>query len=107
MIRRPPRSTLFPYTTLFRSLIYTSGTTGPPKGVQLAHRNLLTSVQGIEALVQFPPNARVISWLPAAHIAERGAHHYLPIVYGFEVTCCPDPRQVMAYLPEVRPHWFV
>src|SRR2546422_8344912 len=23
MIRRPPRSTLFPYTTLFRSLIYT------------------------------------------------------------------------------------
>ena len=88
------------------TLIYTSGTTGPPKGVQLAHRNLLTSVQGIEALVQFPPNARVISWLPAAHIAERGAHHYLPIVYGFEVTCCPDPRQVMAYLPEVRPHWF-
>src|SRR2546430_7526789 len=24
MIRRPPRSTLFPYTTLFRSLIYVS-----------------------------------------------------------------------------------
>jgi long-subunit acyl-CoA synthetase (AMP-forming) len=88
------------------TLIYTSGTTGPPKGVQLAHRNLLAAVTGIEALVQFPPNARVISWLPAAHIAERGAHHYLPIVYGFEVTCCPDPRQVMSYLPEVRPHWF-
>src|SRR2546427_1602003 len=25
MIRRPPRSTLFPYTTLFRSLIFASG----------------------------------------------------------------------------------
>src|SRR5256886_8463480 len=25
MIRRPPRSTLFPYTTLFRSMIYTAG----------------------------------------------------------------------------------
>src|SRR5258707_6177281 len=25
MIRRPPRSTLFPYTTLFRSLVYTYG----------------------------------------------------------------------------------
>src|SRR6202040_4429436 len=24
MIRRPPRSTLFPYTTLFRSFVYTS-----------------------------------------------------------------------------------
>src|SRR3712207_8222447 len=29
MIRRPPRSTLFPYTTLFRSLL------GEPKGVDL------------------------------------------------------------------------
>src|SRR3989442_8808022 len=27
MIRRPPRSTLFPYTTLFRSLALDSGTT--------------------------------------------------------------------------------
>src|SRR2546430_10238600 len=26
MIRRPPRSTLFPYTTLFRSRIWTAGT---------------------------------------------------------------------------------
>src|SRR5256885_17051138 len=25
MIRRPPRSTLFPYTTLFRSLMHTGG----------------------------------------------------------------------------------
>src|SRR3712207_9422179 len=25
MIRRPPRSTLFPYTTLFRSLLVTTG----------------------------------------------------------------------------------
>src|SRR5262245_64744706 len=34
MIRRPPRSTLFPYTTLFRSkLLFTSGSTGAPKAV--------------------------------------------------------------------------
>src|SRR2546421_5054652 len=28
MIRRPPRSTLFPYTTLFRSLFFISSRTG-------------------------------------------------------------------------------
>jgi long-subunit acyl-CoA synthetase (AMP-forming) len=88
------------------TLIYTSGTTGPPKGVQLVHRNLIAAVQNIEALVRFPDHARVISWLPAAHIAERAAHHYLPVVFGFSVTSCPDPRQVLAYLPEVRPNWF-
>src|SRR5688572_30877671 len=29
MIRRPPRSTLFPYTTLFRSRLGINGLTGP------------------------------------------------------------------------------
>src|SRR5690242_20981244 len=29
MIRRPPRSTLFPYTTLFRSLVYRDGNIEP------------------------------------------------------------------------------
>jgi long-subunit acyl-CoA synthetase (AMP-forming) len=88
------------------TLIYTSGTTGPPKGVQIAHRNMMAGVRATEELIQFPEGSRVISWLPAAHIAERAAHHYLPIAYGFQVTCCPDPRQVMTYLPEVRPQWF-
>src|SRR2546422_8464274 len=42
MIRRPPRSTLFPYTTLFRSLT--------PK---------LNSVPGIRTYLQLPPSIRV------------------------------------------------
>jgi len=88
------------------TLIYTSGTTGPPKGVELTHGNLLSAVQGIDQIVQFPEDTKVISWLPNAHIAERAAHHYLPIVFGFEVTTCPDPKQIVAYLPAVRPHWF-
>ena len=88
------------------TLIYTSGTTGPPKGVQLVHRNLMTAVQSVEALIKFPDGARVISWLPAAHIAERMAHHYLPIVYAMTITTCPNPREVVGYLPAVKPTWF-
>jgi long-chain acyl-CoA synthetase len=88
------------------TLIYTSGTTGPPKGVQLIHRNLLAAVEGLDELIVFPQDGRVISWLPAAHVAERNAHHYLPMVFGLQITCCDDPRQVLSYLPEVRPSWF-
>ena len=88
------------------TLIYTSGTTGPPKGVQLTHRNLLAAVQAVEQIVQFPAQARVISWLPSAHIAERAAHHYLPIVYGMTVTSCPNAKEVLAYVAAVRPSWF-
>jgi long-subunit acyl-CoA synthetase (AMP-forming) len=88
------------------TLIYTSGTTGPPKGVQLVHRNLIAAVEGLDELIEFPENGRVISWLPSAHVAERNAHHYLPIVFGLQITCCEDPREVLSYLPEVRPSWF-
>jgi long-chain acyl-CoA synthetase len=88
------------------TLIYTSGTTGPPKGVELVHRNLLAAVQSAEEVIQFPDGAKVISWLPSAHIAERAAHHYLPIVYAMTITCCDNPRDVLSYLPAVRPTWF-
>jgi long-subunit acyl-CoA synthetase (AMP-forming) len=88
------------------TIIYTSGTTGPPKGVQLSHRNLLAAVEQAEELIDLPRDGRVISWLPAAHVAERNAHHYLPVVYGLQITCCDNPREILGYLPEVRPSWF-
>ena len=88
------------------TLIYTSGTTGPPKGVQLTHANLLSAVNGFDEVIAFPSDGRVVSWLPMAHIAERACSHYLPVMLGFTTTCCPDPRQVVAYLPEVHPTWF-
>src|SRR5215211_3804544 len=88
------------------TLIYTSGTTGPPKGVQLVHRNIMAAVLVAEDVIHFPDGSKVISWLPAAHIAERNAHHYLPIVFAMTVTCCPNPREIVAYLPAVKPTWF-
>jgi long-subunit acyl-CoA synthetase (AMP-forming) len=91
----------------FLTLIYTSGTTGPPKGVQLTHRNLMMLTGAVEDIVDFPDRgAKVISWLPAAHIAERGANYYLPVIRGCTVYVCPNPREIIAYLPQVRPTWF-
>jgi long-chain acyl-CoA synthetase len=89
------------------TLIYTSGTTGPPKGVQLTHRNLMGLVGGVEEIIEIPERGgKVISWLPAAHIAERGANYYLPVIRGLSVTVCPDPRKVIEFLPQVKPTWF-
>jgi len=88
------------------TLIYTSGTTGPPKGVQITHENELAAGRSFDQIIQFPEGARAVSYLPMAHIAERSCTHYLPIMFGFTVTCCPDARQIIGYLPEVRPSWF-
>jgi long-chain acyl-CoA synthetase len=89
------------------TLIYTSGTTGPPKGVQLTHRNLLFAVATADELIQLPERGgKVISWLPAAHVAERNAHYYLPVARGLSVHVCPDPREIAEFLPKVKPTWF-
>src|SRR2546430_3583782 len=88
------------------TLIYTSGTTGPPKGVQLSHHNMMSVVKSVEEIIGLPDGVRVISWLPSAHVAERNAHHYIPIVFAGSITCCENPREVMSYLPDVRPNWF-
>jgi long-chain acyl-CoA synthetase len=74
--------------------------------VQLTHSNLTAGINGFDQVIAFPDDGRVVSWLPMAHIAERACSHYLPMFLGFTTTCCPDPRQVVAYLPEVRPTWF-
>ncbi|MEA2459483.1 MAG: long-chain acyl-CoA synthetase, partial [Thermoleophilaceae bacterium] len=88
------------------TLIYTSGTTGPPKGVQIMHQNELCAGRQFDQIIQFPTGARVVSYLPMAHIAERSCTQYLPIMFGFTVTCCPVAREVVSYLPDVRPTWF-
>ncbi len=88
------------------TLIYTSGTTGPPKGVELTHANVMAAVESFKQVIDFPPEGRVISWLPNAHIAERCAHHYIPMAVGLQITICEDPRKIVEVLPEVRPHWF-
>jgi long-chain acyl-CoA synthetase len=46
---------------------------------------------------------RVVSYLPMAHIAERSTSHYAALVGGYDVACCPEPNQLMAYLKEVHP----
>jgi long-subunit acyl-CoA synthetase (AMP-forming) len=88
------------------TLIYTSGTTGPPKGVQITHANICDTVRSYDELIEFPDGGRIVSYLPMAHVAERNVSHYLPMLCGFTITCCPDARELLAYLPQVRPTWF-
>jgi long-subunit acyl-CoA synthetase (AMP-forming) len=85
------------------TLIYTSGTTGPPKGVQLTHANVMAQWRAIHAVMPRPAGGRGVSYLPAAHVADRVITHYAAVIYGGQLTDCPDPREVIAHLPDVRP----
>jgi long-subunit acyl-CoA synthetase (AMP-forming) len=52
------------------------------------------------------PQERFISYLPMAHVGERMLAHYGHAVWGFQVTCCPDPKLVLGMLTEVCPTAF-
>ena len=88
------------------TLIYTSGTTGPAKGVQLTHANQLAESRGLDETMPVEPDDSTISFLPMAHIADRGLTHYGQMAWGSTVSCCPDVTQVFAYVADARPTRF-
>ncbi|MCW3040608.1 MAG: fadD11 [Solirubrobacterales bacterium] len=85
------------------TLIYTSGTTGPPKGVETTHANMLAQCRAVGSVLPMRPGARLTSYLPSAHIADRWSSHYNQMVFGIQIIPVADARQVAAALPEVRP----
>jgi long-chain acyl-CoA synthetase len=91
------------------TLIYTSGTTGPPKGVQLTHANEIAQGHGLIACGEFADETHtpsVVSYLPLAHIADRGLTHYGQMFFGVTLTTCPDPSQIFAHVAEAKPTRF-
>ncbi|MFI9503827.1 AMP-dependent synthetase/ligase [Nocardia sp. NPDC052566] len=89
------------------TLIYTSGTTGPSKGVEITHRNVVAQ---IIALVNGPLpvgfDDRTVSYLPAAHVADRISGHAINLFTGITITTVADPREIAAALPDARPTIF-
>jgi long-chain acyl-CoA synthetase len=85
------------------TLIYTSGTTGPPKGVELTHHNLMSMSRSLRQVMDPGEAPSVISFLPHAHIADRGVLHYGSQIMGYTVTDCPDPKQLLPHLIDARP----
>src|SRR3712207_8453058 len=73
MIRRPPRSTLFPYTTLFRSrekfLAADIGITGANFGV---------AETGTIATITNEGNARLVTSVPPVHVVVMGIEKMIP-----------------------------
>ncbi|WP_280386571.1 AMP-dependent synthetase/ligase [Nocardia wallacei] len=90
------------------TLIYTSGTTGPPKGVEITHTNVVAQIAGLtnNGPLVVGIDDRSVSYLPAAHVADRISGHCANLFTGVAMTCVPDPREIAAALPDARPTAF-
>ncbi len=89
------------------TLIYTSGTTGTPKGVMITQRNVVWTLECLRRAAGLQQGARMVSYLPLAHIAERLATHYLGTYLAGQVWYCPNLAGVLEYIQMAKPTLFV
>lgn len=67
-------------------IVYTSGTTGNPKGVLLAHGNLLADAQGISGWHAITPESRMMCVLPIHHVNGTVVTLVTPLYAGSSVV---------------------
>src|SRR3989475_4614992 len=136
MIRRPPRSTLFPYTTLFRSAV--TSIFVATINIRLPNLSAVISMGAVFILlilIRFGPGSALVAyWLNilAAHSAEVFRRHRRNLLrkilihrWGFNLSCCtfstwamyrlyqlvlklnlPDPIGLVVGLFNIAMGWF-
>lgn len=65
-------------------LIFTSGTTGTPKGVMLAHDNVIATIKTFDNILP-PIRHRIVSLLPLSHLLEQGVGLFYALSVGANV----------------------
>ena len=73
------------------------------QGRRLTHASMLAEIRGCHAVIPVRQGDRTVSYLPAAHVADRWYTHYMSMTFGLTITYVPDQKAVVAALPEVRP----
>lgn len=85
------------------SIIYTSGTTGRPKGVMLTHRNIVSNVRAVRAVLSIGPTDSCLSFLPLCHIFERMAGHFTMMDAGVTIAHAESMETVSDNMVETSP----
>jgi long-chain acyl-CoA synthetase len=84
-------------------LVFTSGTTGNPKGVMLAHDNVLAGVGSFHGIIQ-PMEHRLVSLLPLSHSLEQAVSLFYAMDVGADILYVRsrNPRVIFDSLREHR-----
>ena len=89
------------------NLVYTSGTTGRPKGVMLAHNNILECARGVMQNICPYPDDVWFSFLPLSHTFERATSYYMALGMGNHVYMNRNILQIMDDLKVAKPTIFM
>ncbi|MGH8530050.1 MAG: AMP-binding protein [Nevskiales bacterium] len=88
------------------TIIYTSGTTGMPKGVMHGFHSFAATGEVIREMLGTDENARMLSYLPRSHVAERVGVEANSIRSGFRVYFSESLATFLKDLQRARPTLF-
>ncbi len=102
----PMQETPEPSPESLWTLVYTSGTTGMPKGVALSHgASAFAACNAVEAF-DLQSDEVFFSYLPLAHIAERGIVEGMSLYCGGSISFLENIDRFAQQLQEVAPTRF-
>ena len=84
------------------NILYTSGTTGESKGVVLTHGQYMAAFKANDECVPVGETDRVITFLPIAHIFERG-WDFLALTEGSTLIINTNPHEIQQSMKETHP----
>jgi long-chain acyl-CoA synthetase len=88
------------------TIMYTSGTTGAPKGVMHSFGTFAWGIQAGLKRVPLDSNARMLSYLPLSHVAERALVEHGLLATGMSVYFAESLDTFTADLQRARPTAF-
>ena len=86
-------------------LCFTSGTTGVSKGIMLTHRNVTSNATTSIDVLDFTPDNRMVSILPANHMFEQTVGLLMPMAAGASVYFpgSRNPRVLFEAMADAKP----
>lgn len=88
------------------TIVYTSGTTGKPKGVMHAFKSFHATLSAARQAVPFPERARLFSYLPMSHIAERIGIETMGLMLGAQFSFAETLETFPKNLADTQPDYF-
>lgn len=88
-------------------LQFTSGSTSFPKGVQITHENVLTTIYGMMARLEVTETSRLLNWMPFYHDMGLIAGHLMAVVGKCKIISMKPftfVRRPLLWLEKIHQH---
>jgi len=85
-------------------ILFTSGSEKDPKAVVLSHKNIMSNISGIMAILSVSSNDVFIANLPFFHVFGLTINLWLPLFLGSKIVAHANPLDYKSIVDSIRKH---